>query len=222
MNSKRMRTEEFILEMIEKLAPGGANKKIYKDYFDGLSDAEFHQYMLDLESGKKFLTVVAPNLSDVNISTANNLKLAKELGHDFFQRVWIGKRGSIPEHLTPVKHLVVDLPLRRASQMLTKKLKVPENNKVVDALTGQPTGESKGSKISYHELRVLSAMQLDNTTIELMKYRGGDVRGYSAMNGMINRYGKASLKTLANYASGVESTRTLKTLLTSAHIKSTL
>lgn len=89
-------------------------------------------------------------------------------------------------------------------------------------MSGQPTGDSKGSKISFPELQNLAAMGLDNSVIEMMKYRGGDLKGFNAMNAMIARYGTTNLKTLQNYSSGVESTRVLKTFLTSCHLRSTL
>ena len=89
-------------------------------------------------------------------------------------------------------------------------------------MSGQPTGDSKGSKISFPELQILASMGLDNCVVEMMKFRGGDLKGFNAMNGMIGKYGEASLKTLANYSSGVESTRTLKTFLTGMHLNSSL
>ena len=111
-------------------------------------------FIADLESGKRFLTIIEPNGLDTGLSVENNLKIAEELGHKFFQRLWIeGKEGE-PAYLTPIEYLVVDLPIRRASQLLIKKIKVPEHNRVVDVLSGQPTGESKGAKISYPELQV--------------------------------------------------------------------
>ena len=131
-------------------------------------------------------------------------------------------KGDVPTHLTPIEYLVVDLPLRRASQLLIKKIKVPDHSNVIDALTGQPTGESKGATLSHPELQVCAAMGLEDSMVELMKYRGGDNKGIVALNGMLSKYGTANLKTLSNYASGVESTKTLKTFLTCMHLKSTL
>jgi hypothetical protein len=116
----------------------------------------------------------------------------------------------------------MDLPVRRASQLLIKKISVPDDSRTVDALTGQPTGESKGAKLSYPELQVCAAMGLDNSMVELMKYRGGDNKGLIAFNAMLSRYGRVNLKSVEPYASGVESTKTLKTFLTSMMLRSTL
>lgn len=222
MPGKRSEAQTFILKYISKITRSEENVEIYKKLFAAMSDEDFDVFMNDLESGKKFLVLIMPNFSKVSIDVENNLAVAKELGHDFFQKVWIEGKEDTPTYLTPIPYMVVDLPVRRASQLLIKKISVPKHNKVIDSLTGQPTGESKGAKISYPELQVAAAMGLDNCMIELMKYRGGDAKGGAALNGMISRHGRANLKTLSQFSSGVESTNTLRTFLNSAHLRSTL
>jgi hypothetical protein len=220
--SNRKAAEEFILKYVDKLLPGSDNVKLYKSLFSSMSDDDFKQYMDDIDTGRKFIAVVCPNFTEPALSGDRNYAIADELGHNFFQRIWIEGTGDVPTYLTPIPYLVLDLPLKRASQLLIKKISVPDNNRVVDTLTGQPTGESKGASISTPELQVCAAMGLESTMVELLKYRGGDVKGFQAMNNMIAKYGSANLKTLSMYASGVESTNTLKTFLTAMHVKSTL
>jgi hypothetical protein len=106
--------------------------------------------------------------------------------------------------------------------LLEKKISIPAHNNTVDDLTGQPTGPSKGAKISYPETQVFASMGLYNTLSELMKFRGGDLAGFDAMNKSISQTGSVSLKAIEPYASGVESTKTLKVFLTGMHLKSTL
>jgi hypothetical protein len=220
--ANRSKAQGYILKYITAIA-GNPNKSIYEKLFKDMSDEEFDKFIDDLDTGKKFLPVVAPNLGNVHLSVENNLKIAKEMNHDFFSKLWIGAHDGAPEYLTPIPYLVVDLPLRRVSQSLIKKVKVPTDNKTVDLLSGQPTGDgkSKGARISFPELQVLSAMGLDACTLELMKYRGGDRRGFRAMNSQISSQGIANLDTLAQYASGVESTKTLRTYLVCMHLKPT-
>lgn len=222
MTPNREKAQEFILTYIGKLDTSGENTKIYTDMFSTMTDTDFKQFMSDLESEEKTLVIVAPNFSKVNLSVANNLEIAKELKYNFFQKIWIESDGVTPTYLTPIPYMVVDLPIRRQAQLLVKKISIPEDNKSIDNLTGQPTGKSKGSKISYPETQVLAAMGLDNCLTELLKYRGGDIKGFNAMNSSIARTGGVSLDAISPFAGGVESTKTVSTILTSAHLKNNL
>ncbi len=219
---QRQATETFILKHLKEIAPGSQTADFYKARFEKMSDQEFDAFMKRLESGEEFLVLHAPNFAKSGITVENNIRVGRKLGHEFFKRIWIGPKQNEPAYLTPVKYIVVDLPVRRASQLLIKKIRIPQHNKTIDTLSGQPTGDSKGAKISYPELQFLASMGLDSSITELIKYRGGDLKGHSAMSAMMNRYGEANLKTLSNYSSGVESTKTLKTFLTGMHLKSNL
>lgn len=220
--ANRKAAEAFILKYIEKLMPGSPNTQLYKDRFAAMSDKEFDQFMKGLEDGSGQLTMIAPNLSDNKLNVQNNLNIAKELGHEFFERIWMKDGPNSPAYLTPQKYLIVDLPLKRQAQLLVKKISIPEDNKSIDDLTGQPTGKSKGSKISYPEIQVLSALGLDQSLTELLKYRGGDVKGFDAMNKFISQQGGVSMQSVEPYSGGVVSTATLKTFLTGMHLQTTI
>jgi len=221
MAKNRAAAEKVIYDYILKIT-NKENVETYKRLFGSMNDKAFDEFMSALASGEKYLCVYIPNFSDTGVSVERNLQIARELGYEFYQRIWIGSSDGSPEYLTPVPYMVFDLPCRRASQMLRKKIRIPESNRHVDQLSGQVTNESKGAAITYPELQILSSMGLDQSVTELIKYRGGDKRGFAAMNSMVNRFGKASLKSLANFATGVESTKTLSMLLTSAHLKNNL
>jgi len=218
----RQAATAFILVQLEAVLPGNSDTPRYKRYLEGLSAAAFHQYMQDLASGQKFLTLTAPNFAASTLNLERNFEVAKQLGIEFFHRLWMEGDEDTPTYLTPIPYLVVKLPFRLASQRLDKKKSIPKTQRVINALTGQPTGDSKGAAISYPELRVCAAMGLENTMVELMKYRGGDQRGGAALSASLMRTGRANMETLKHFASGVESTATLKTFLTSAMLRSTL
>jgi hypothetical protein len=222
MAGNRKKAEAVILEYIEKLLPGSPNTLHYKTMFAQMSDKDFDQFMKGLEEGSIRLAIIAPNLSQHKLTIENNLKLAKELGHEFFERIWINPGDDRPPYLSPQKYLVVDLVLRRQAQLLVKKISIPEDNKSVDDFTGQPTGKSKGSKISYPETQILAALNLDNNLTELLKFRGGDVKGFDAMNNSISKTGGVSLASIEKLGTRVKSTETLHTLLTCMHIGNTL
>lgn len=222
MPKNRAAAEAFIIENIKAILPNCSDVERYQAYFKSLNDAEFGQYIDDLKTGKKFLTITAPNFGSENLSLERNFALADKLGHDFFHRLWVKGEEGMPSYLTPVKYLVVSLPFRIPSQRLDKKKSIPVSQRVTNALTGQPTGDSKGASISYPEIRVCAAMGLDNSLVELLKYRGGDQRGYAAFNASLIRTGRASQDALKYFASGVESTARLKTFLTACHLGNTL
>jgi hypothetical protein len=220
----RKEAEDFIISILDQITPElKGNSDNYRRYFASLSDKEFESFIQRLESGEEFICVQLPNFIKHGCTTENNIRIAKEeFDFSFFQRLIIGEKDDIPEHMTNTEAMVIDIPWRRASQTVTKKISVPDDNKKIDALSGQVTGESKAARISYPELQVLTSMGLEKSALELDKYRGGDKKGGIAFNGMLSRYGSVSLDALKPYASGVESTKTLKTYLTGMHLSSTL
>lgn len=220
--SNRAKAQALILQFVKDLDPSGYNYEQYKKILANMSDKQFHDYMTGLRNKSKYLVALSPMYKAKGISTENNLKIAPKYGLEFFERLVYTNNKDLPDHVTPIEYLVVDLPYRRQSQTLEKKISLPDDNKVIDELTYQPTGASKGAKISYPELQVLIGMGLDNSISELIKFRGGDRGGFNAYNAMFLRYGSANLKTLSNYSTGVESTKTLKSYLLGLHLKSTL
>jgi hypothetical protein len=219
--ANRKGAQDFILKWINEISPGNETIKLYEIMFSKMNDKQFAAYMDDLEKGVKHLVIIEPNGRN-SITVRRNLDLARKLGFEFHKRIWFEKTEGRPRFLSTQKYLILDLPIRRQSQLLTKKMKVPESNKVTDVLTGQPTGASKGAKISYPEVQVLAGLGLDSCVTELIKFRGGDNKGFYAYNALLARQGVVSLKTIEPYASGVESTKSLKAILMAMHIRSTL
>lgn len=220
--TNRRKAEEFILSFCRDIEPTEYNVELYKKIFAKLSDKQFDDLMKGLRAKEKFLVLFKPMYKAKGITVENNLKIAPKYGLEFFEHLIFTNDAKNPDYKTPIKYLVIDLPYRRQSQTLDKKISLPDDNKVIDQLTYQPTGPSKGAKISYPELQVLIGMGLDNTISELIQYRGGDRGGFNAYNAMFLRYGSANLKTLSNYATGVESTKTLKTYLVALHLNNNI
>ena len=219
----RKKVEAYILESVQSLTPSStANKDIYAERFKGMSDVEFSRFIERLGTGEEILMIISPNHEKDGLSLSNNFKVADKIGHNFMTKILVSGKDGLPDHLTPIEFMVIDLPVKRLSQTSDKKIRVPKSTKIIDALTGQVTGESKGAALSAPEVQVLSAMGLEAPLIESMKYRGGDRQGRAALNGLMAKYGSVSLKTLEKYQSGVESTHSVRTYLTSAHLKNNL
>ena len=223
MNAKRQKIEAWCLDLLKQLDASGLNAKIYQDkVFKPMTDKDFHQFIQDLKSGKRHLVIYAPNYGPVKLNLRKNIELGKKLGRNFFERIWIEGRDGLPTQLTPVTYFVIPTRVRRQAQLITKGVSVPKNMRTINALTGQPTGESQAAKISMPELQLCVSAGMNKSMLELMKYRGGDVRGGAALHSMLVRFGRASLDSLKPFASGVESTNYVNALFTAAHIKTNL
>lgn len=223
INPKRQAVQDFILKYIKKIVTGDENYNLYVNLFKSMDDKEFDKFMNDLKDGKNTLSVIIPNGSNtIKVSIENNIKIAKELGYDFFQRVKVGATHDLPAYTTPNKYMILKLPVRRAAQLLSKKISIPEDSKRVDLLTGQVTNASKGSKLTNPELQILLGLGLKKSIVELMKHRGGDLGSGNAMNAMLFTTGVATQEQADRYSTKVESTKTLKAYLQAMHIRSTL
>lgn len=220
---KRKKVEKFILDYIGKIVSGDDNVNLYKNLFKSMSDKEFHQFMLDLRDKKKTLSIIVPNGDKKNtVSLEKNLKIAKELGLELFQQLKVTNQKDAPDYITPHKYLILKLPLRRAAQLLSKGISVPDNSKITDRLTGQVTAGSRSGKITYPEIQVLLGLGMKATLRELLKLRGGDLGSANAMNQSLTKIGKVNQGEIDRYSTGVVSTKTLKAYFNAIHVKSTL
>lgn len=211
-----------LVKWYEKMLPGSENTRIMTEALEKLSDKQFEDYMRKLESSEEILPIQAPNLSKTKITIERNLKIAEELGFPLRQHLILIQPTTGTEYRTPKKFLVMDLPLRLQQQLLVKKKSIPDDNRHVDELTGQPTGDSHGSSLSAPETQVLRAQGYDRSIEELLKFRGGDTRAFQEMNRQIIATGGASQDAIKRTPSKVKSVETLSVLLKSAHIDNTL
>jgi len=227
MAKNRKAAEKVILDVIDSICPGNPNVQIYKEMFNPdhsryLSNKGFDDWMNRLREGKGALVYIDPLGTKYKLDVNRNLnELGPKYNINFFQRIWY-KDDNGDWFLTPNSYLIIPLPVRRQSQLLTKKISIPENNYVIDDYTGQVTGDSKGSSISYQELSILKSFGLKKSIEEFMHWRGGDVKGNRILNQMVQRTGGASMDALKPYAGEVKSTETLKSILLGMHLDNNL
>lgn len=209
----RKAAEATVLKWVEEILPGGENAKLYKELFADMSDEKFDQWIQDLESGKEQVRIFVPPMREEAMSTARNLEVGKKMGVEFFQRLWLTDPVNNKTTLTPMKYLIVHLPLRRQQQLLVKKISVPDDNLHINELTGQATGVSKGAGLSYPEWQIFYAKGLNYSGLELAKLRGGDTKAFQEMNRQIARTGTANMSEILRMGTRPESTITLNTIL---------
>lgn len=217
MAGNRRVFEQIILDGIDAITLNKQNVEFYRKKFASMSDADMERFVQDLESGKVSLSIVEPNFSKAGyVPSEKIMAVAEKHGYKFMQRLWIEGKEGRPTYLTPVEYPVYLVPVRRASQLLAKKISVPPHSKVRDMLTGQVTGESKGATLSGPEVQLLGGMGANFSAIEKMKYTGGDARGEAAYIAMLSRYGRANQSVLNQFSSGVQAINAVNTFLTAA------
>lgn len=221
MGNRKAATDE-VVRCLELILPGSENSKMIRERLDALSNKDFEAYMQALRDGEQCLYMQVPNLSSPKLEINTLLKAADKLGVPIFERVWMTDQVTGEVYLTPQAYPVVDLPVRRQQQLLIKKISIPEDNRHVDDLTGQPSGPSASSSISFPELQVLSAQGLDRSIEELIKFRGGDTKAFEIMNRQMIETGSTSQDSIKQVPTKVRSTETLNALLKAMHLDNTL
>lgn len=229
--SNRAAATAFILDNIAQIDSNDKeNVELIKNQLASLTDAQFESYMkrlaevtpADPDRQQDCLSYYAPNLGNTKITIENNLKLASKLGHKFFERLWLTDAQTGVTYLTPNEYLVIDLPIRRQAQLLIKKASIPLDHKSVDELSGQVTGGSKGSKLSFPELQAQVSQGLDQTIIEEIKIRGGDEKAYQEFERQMVEKGSVSQSEILSMGTKVKTTETLATLLKGMHLDNNL
>lgn len=218
MGIKRSAAEKEILDALSLLDPTGDNTKLMKDNFSKMNDKQFDAYIQAIKEGKDYVSMVVPNMrKNRAISTDNTKKVAQKLGIQLEHHLWIVDPKTKLEYLTPIKYLVLHLPVRRQIQTLESKIAVAENNRKIDDMTDQVTRESGKSSISFPELLVLVASGQYRACEELLKVRGGDLAALNMSNTNIYSTGGFSLDAVASLGSRAKATETLSILLTAMH-----
>jgi len=220
LKKNRKETENFIIKYIKKLSGTDFNVNLYVDMFKKLSDKEFDMFMERLKNGEFILPLIVPHEEGATkVSLENTMKVAKDLGHDFFQHTITNPIDGGPKRKSKYKSFIHLAPMRRMKQTVAKGVSISENDKMRDSLTGQVSGISKSSSISYPELQLLISMGMDKSINELIKYRGGDEGAMRATKQALLRYGNVNGEFIDQYSTGVTSTATLKSYFNGMHLK---
>lgn len=221
MKLAREKATKEAVRLLSMFAGKNESVKNIEDRLNKLTNKQFDQYMKDLRDGKHIIPYIAPNLGKIRLSAEKNLEIAKKLGHNFFERLWLTDPATGEKSLSPIRYLVVDMPVRRLQQHLSKKLSIPDTNRGVDELTGQRLSTVDGSKISFPELQVLYSQGLESAISELIKFRGGDEQSYRAFT---RDAAKGGFPSLAESDQGTHPTsvRTLAKFLRGMHLENTL
>lgn len=215
----RKKVEAFILAETKKVLPDGYSTKFYEESFKKMSDKQFDTWMKSLKAGGK-VSLISPNGLGEGMTIERNLAILDKYKRKIFHHIELSDENG-GRYVTPIPYLVIDLPVRRQEQSLTKKIGVAEDNDHVDVLTGQPTGASKGSRFSFPQIQMSYSQGGNESIRELIKFRAGDAEGYKAMEKMIAETGMVDLDALPE-GTTPQVVDTISTLLKAMHIDNTL
>lgn len=218
--SNRKEVEKFIIDSVHAILPIPETKQIYEDKFSQMNDREFEAFLE--HAAEHGLRLVVPPGLDVKLDESRNIAIAKKLGHSFEQYITMTDDDSGVEYENPVKHFVVKLGCRRLIQTIEHKRSVPTNLSHVDERTGQATGPSKGSRISFPELNILQAQGASSAPIEFLKTRGGDTQAFNLFNRSIIQRGGVSQEAINNANTRPKAAKVLETILLAQHFDNNL
>lgn len=219
-SKNRAETEQFILEVTDAIDRSKRSTKFMREQFEKMDDERFDKWMTELREGRDFISVIMDNCQKHGISVENNLRVAKKYGIKMHQRIWTTDEATGVTTLSNHAYPIYYMPVRRQIETLENKRSVASDNKHIDELTGQVTGVSAASGISFPELLVMYSQGLDSSLVELMKYRGGDLKGNVMFNQSILNTGGVSIEALQQYKTSVKSTDTLNIFLRGMHYES--
>lgn len=215
MKKNAARAKAICLQRMKEWDKSGKNAQLYEDLFGKMTDDDFDKFMTGLKSGKSPLFGVIPNFSEVEVTVSHNLEMAKDMGYDMYQRIWATDPTTGLRYLTTNKHLVIETNVCRQIQILDHKLSVAKDNNTIDARTGQPADDSRSARCSGPELMMLKSRGLNNTTIEMMKFRGGDNESMRHLDDEIIKTGAASMAGVPGQADrSNKSVKTMSAILT--------
>lgn len=219
--ASRQQVTAFIVDSIAEVIPGDRfNADLTKQRLDAMSDTDFDVYVRSLARPandedlvkQEILPFISPNLKDPRVTMDNLLAVADKIGHKFFEQLWLTDPHTGIVYLTPQKYLTLHMTIRRQAQMLTKKSSIPADSRHVDEMSGQVTGKSKGSKISFPEVQAQLSHGLEQTLIEEIKIRGGDRVAQGEFERQLIEHGEVSIEDVTSHGGVTQATSTVSTL----------
>jgi hypothetical protein len=191
MQINRKEIEDDIKSLIKQLDPDPKGNLLkYDEFFESMSNQVFEEWFNDFLDGKEHLFFFMPNFIK-NISNDDLIKIAEKNNVKIFHKlIFTDENGRQTE--SDHEYMVVKLPVRRVVQYLDKKYSMPMDDKQISALTGQVMNDSKGSRMSLPQIRLMMAKNLDATVNEFINCRGGNVEAYREATQQMAQYGEFS------------------------------
>lgn len=193
--AKRKRILEYVTTTLDAIDPSGTNTKRFTARFDAMSDQEVERFIRRVENGEENLRVEMPNLK-LQFDMDGMLELGRKRQTGLFEQLWIRDVSTGRRYLTPIAYPILQLPVRRPQQTVEHSLSTQEDDRTIDALSGQKVGRDKAVGLSNPEIQVLYSRGLTKTLNEMVAIRGGNVAAYSEFRSQLESAGMVTLAEL--------------------------
>lgn len=208
-----MGRKERVMELGEKrlneLYPNTGNGLLFKNMVAAMTETQVAELMRRYQRGEDSPVATIPNLSKHIVTAAHLKKIAKAWGISLWNHLRLTDADTGKTYVTPHRYMVLKLQICRLSQMQEVKRNIPESNRVVDELTGQVTGSSKGAAMSMPEGVNIIARGHPALITEFDSTRGGDEAANRQFEYDIATTGTGSIARAMAAGAGAKSTRTL-------------
>lgn len=211
---------DYISGQYDAIEPGGPNTKMVRDWLEGLTNAQFEEVVTKIEQGEDWIPFIKPNQSGRPLDLDRALKVAEKMGIVFEERLWMIDGATGLKYLSPIKYMIVAMPVRRQQELVSKKRSTAKHSKRTDAWTGQPVGVSASSKVTLPELMFMDEKGHDAVLDELIKIRGGDPIAFREARRQMAETGEVSITAIKALGTQPTSTQTTESLLAGMMIES--
>lgn len=210
------------VKLMGELFPDSGNDTQLAADLNALSDDEFEKWIERLRGGERMVSATLPNLVAPRYDNAHLKAVADRWGVQFFHHLEMEDPDTGKKFVTPLRYMIIQEGVIRLTQMIEDKQSIPDDNTHVDDLTGQVTGPSKGSRISFPELNNIKGMGGDTLVVELISVRGGDEGANQKLESDISLTGEGSVAEAKEWGTGVTATKNFASLLRTAMLDTTL
>ena len=211
----RKAIEEKAIELIREFYPDEDYLSVLASKMKAMSDERFIRFI----KNKELKVISSPMKPEPKLSSERCLKfLIKHNRNPWKRLVMVHDKSGL--EFSPAKtYLVLPVPIKRVVQTLYHKRSIPTTQTHIDQRTDQPTGPSKGSRMSNTEALIINSQGdgYPNTLKEYYKVRGGDNRALNAANKLIIAQGTASHSVIDTLGSRPKAVKVLGTYLTAQH-----
>jgi len=213
---KKNKILKMICKVMDQLDPSKVNSQRYIIFFKTLDEKGLKRFITLLKEKKEQIFIVFPNMK-MNLEMEDIKKASVLTKTELTSRVWLVDEFSGKKYLTNERYPILKMSVRRMQQFLDNKLKVPNDDKSIDGLTGQVSGADGKASFSVQETRVLHSRGLDKSLVELLKIRGGDIDTYGEFRRQLEETGSCNTENITSQTR-VKSAHTLNVLLRGMHL----